>query len=322
MASLAHVVTADYSAHVSTESRQLRRAQKGAARPNPAAAVAPQDALQPEALRAMALRVALIVVAIWVALGMVAGFSQSSTTRVVVLSIAAVLTALLVGVVLWALSRAKKARGVASILAGVESEEDRSKAIAQLDTQFKAGDPAAVFAKAQLQLQSDPQQALATLEQLDLGKLNPATADEARAQRGMIHLLIGDVARARDLADAIDLGRHQDSRSKAMMSSVIAEAWARTGQAKRALSVLEVFNPEDEAFAQLRPQLYRARAFTYAYVGDIKGMKRAVRRLTEIDVRLLGGLLAKKTHPLLQKEAKQALERSGQMPRRMQISRQ
>jgi hypothetical protein len=306
---------------VSTESRQLRRAQKGSARPSASAPAAPQDALRPEALRSMAWRVALIVVAIWVGLGMVAGFSQSNTTRIVVLSLAAVLTALLVGVVVWALSRAKKARGVASILAGVESDEDRARAIAQLDTQFKAGDPAAVFAKAQLQMQSDPQQALATLEQLDLGKLNPSTADEARAQRGMIHLMLGDVSRARDLADGIDLTRHQDSRSKAMMSSVIAEAWARTGQAKKAQTVLEVFNPEDEAFAQMRPQLYRARAFTYAYVGDVKAMKRAVRRLTEIDVRLLGGLLAKKTHPLLQKEAKQALERSGQMPRRMQISR-
>ncbi len=307
---------------MTSDSRQIRRAQKGSVRPSAATAPTPQDALQPEALRAMALRVGLIVAAVWVGLGMVAGFSQSTTTKVVSLSIAAVLTLALVGVVIWALSRAKKARGVAAILAGVESDADREKAIAQLDTQFKAGDPAAVFAKAQLQMQSDPQQALTTLEQLDLGKLNPTVADEARAQRGMIHLMLGDVSRARDLADGIDLTRHQDSRSKAMMSSVIAEAWARTGQAKKAQGVLEVFNPEDEAFAQLRPQLYRARAFTYAYTGDVKGMKKAVRRLTEIDARLLGGFLTKKTHPMLQKEAKQALERSGQMPRRMQMMRQ
>lgn len=306
---------------MSTQSRQLRRAQKGSARPSASAPSLPQDALQPDALRGMALRVALIVVAIWVAMGLVAGFSQSTTTRVAVISIAAVLTGLLVAAVVWALSRAKKARGVASILAGVESEADRETAIAKLSTQFKAGDPAAIFAKAQLQMQSDPQTALSTLEEIDLGKVNPSTADEARAQRGMIHLLLGDVARARDLADGIDLTRHQDSRSKALMSSVIAEAWARTGQAKKAQGVLELWNPEDEAFEQLRPQLYRARAFTCAYAGDVKGMKRAVKRLTEIDARLLGGLLSKKTHPLLQKEAKQALERSGQMPRRMQVSR-
>lgn len=307
---------------MTSDSRQLRRAQKGSVRPSNAAPVVPENALQPDALRAMAIRVALIVAAIWVAMGMIAGFSQSDTTKIVVLSLAAVLTAILVGVVVWALSRAKKARGVAAILAGVESDTDREKAIAQLESQFKPGDPAAVFAKAQLQMQSDPQQALATLEQLDLAKLNPTVADEARAQRGMIHLMLGEVSRARDLADGIELTRHQDSRSKAMMSSVIAEAWARTGQAKKAQTVIEVFNAEDEAFSQLRPQLYRARAFTYAYTGDVKGMKRALRRLGEIDVRLLGGFLVKKTHPLLQKEAKQALERSGQVPRRMQMMRQ
>jgi hypothetical protein len=279
------------------------------------------DMLQPDALRSMAIRVGLIAAGIWLVLGMIAGFSQSSTTKIVVISIAAVLTVALVGVVVWALSRAKKARGVASILAGVESEQDRERAINQLERDFKSNDPAAVFAKAQLQLQTDPQEALQTLQQLDLSKLNANVADEARAQRGMIHLMIGDVTQARDLADGIDLSRHQDSRTKAMMSSVIAEAWARTGQAKRAVTVLEVYNPEDEAFEQLRPQLYRARAFTYAYSGDLKGMKRAVRRLAEMDVRLLGGFLGKKTHPLLQKEAKQTLERTGGVPRKMQFQR-
>ncbi len=282
----------------------------------------PQDALQPEALRAMALRIALIVAAIWIVCGMIAGFAQSTTTRVVMLSLAGILTIGLVGVVMWAMSRAKKARGVASILAGIASEQDREQAISKLDSQFKANDPAAVFAKAQLQMQSDPKQALATLEQLELGKLNASVADEARAQRGMIHLMLGEVSRARDLADAIELTRHQDARSKAMMSSVIGEAWARTGQAKKAVTVVEVFNPEDEAFEQVRPQLYRARAYAYAYADNPKAMKRALRRLADIDARLLGGFLVKKTHPLLQKEARQLLERSGQMPRKMQIMRQ
>src|SRR5690606_1545058 len=158
----------------------------------------PQDALQPEALRAMALRIALIVAAIWIVCGMIAGFAQSTTTRVVMLSLAGILTIGLVGVVMWAMSRAKKARGVASILAGIASEQDREQAISKLDSQFKANDPAAVFAKAQLQMQSDPKQALATLEQLELGKLNASVADEARAQRGMIHLMLGEVSRARD----------------------------------------------------------------------------------------------------------------------------
>ena len=302
---------------MSTEPRKLKRGARAVQDPRSSAGAGPQpqDALQPEALRGMALRIALIVAAVWIVCGMIAGFAQSTTTQIVMLSIAGAITVGLVAVVLWAMRRAKKARGVASILAGVASDQDREQAISKLESQFKANDPAAVFAKAQLQMQSDPKQALATLEQLELGKLNAAVADEARAQRGMIHLMLGEPSRARDLADAIDLTRHQDARSKAMMSSVIGEAWARTGQAKKAVTVVEVFNPEDEAFEQVRPQLLRARAFAYAYSDNPKAMRRALRRL-------LGGFLVKKTHPLLQREARQMLERSGQMPRKMQVVRQ
>jgi hypothetical protein len=50
-------------------------------------------------------------------------------------------------------------------------------------------------------------------------------------------------------------------------------------------------------------------------------MRRALRKLLEIDVRLLGGFMLKKTHPLLQREAKKLLEQSGQVPRKMQVQR-
>jgi hypothetical protein len=85
--------------------------------------------------------------------------------------------------------------------------------------------------------------------------------------------------------------------------------------------VLELYNPEDDAYAQVKPQLYRARAYTCAYTNDIKGMKRALKRLAGIDVRLLAAMLAKRVHPLLQKEIRLLLEQSGQMPRRMQVQR-
>jgi hypothetical protein len=35
----------------------------------------------------------------------------------------------------------------------------------------------------------------------------------------------------------------------------------------------------------------------------------------------LGGFLMKRTHPLLQKEAKRAIEQSGQVPRKMIVQR-
>jgi hypothetical protein len=162
---------------------------------------------------------------------------------------------------------------------------------------------------------------LAVLEQIDLKKVMAAVADEARAQRAMIHLMLGDVTPARDLADGIDVSRHQDPKTRAMMSAVTAEAWARTGQAQRAQATLSIFDPEESALEPVKPQLYRARAYVAANVGDLNGMRRALRKLAEQDARLLGGFMMKKTHPLLQKEAKKMLEQSGQVPRKMIVQR-
>lgn len=279
------------------------------------------DPLPTGALKTMVVRLVVLLLAVWFVGATIAVFVQSSTTRAVVLGIPGVITVGVVSVALWAYLRARKAKGVAGILAGVESDQDRKRAIAELEQGFKANDPAAVFAKAQLQLQEDPRAALATLEQINLGKVMAAVADEARAQRGMIHLMLGEVNAARDLADGIDLTRHQDARSRAMMGAVVAEAWARSGQAQRALKTIDLFNPEDDDFAQLRPQLYRARAYVYAYVNDPKALKRALRKLAETDPRLLGGFLTKRTHPLLQREAKILLEQYGAVQRKMQFQR-
>ena len=41
-----------------------------------------------------------------------------------------------------------------------------------------------------------------------------------------------------DLVDAIDLSRQQDPKARAMMGSVVAEAWARTGQGKKAADTI------------------------------------------------------------------------------------
>src|SRR5690606_7051617 len=108
------------------------------------------------------------------------------------LAVPAVLTVAVVGVLLYTLRQAKKARGVANILRGVESAEDRKAALEKLETGFKKGDPARVFAQAQLEMQEDPRKALATLETIDLGKVMAPVADEARSQRAMIHLMLGE----------------------------------------------------------------------------------------------------------------------------------
>jgi hypothetical protein len=106
-----------------------------------------------------------------------------------------------------------------------------------------------------------------------------------------------------------------------MLAAVAAEAWARSGDGKKATEMLDVFDPEDATFAELKPQLYRARAFAAVQTNDLNAMKKALKKLLAQDVRLLGGFMMKRTHPLLQKEAKKLLEQSGQMQRKMVVQR-
>lgn len=272
-------------------------------------------------VRALVGRLAIPVVGGWIVCGSIAAFVYSTTWKYVLIGLPTVITLLAVGLFVFAMKQANKARGVANILGKVETEEDRKAAIAELETASKKNDPAAIFAKAQLELQSDPKQALATLERIELGKVMAPVADEARGQRALIHLMLGDVSEARTLVSGIDLKRHQEARTRAMLASVSAEAWARGGDAKKALETLGLFDPEESTFEQLRPQLYRAYAYAYAYTNDLNGMKRMLKKLLGIDARLLGGFLTKRTHPLLAKEAKKLLEQSGQVPRKMMVQR-
>jgi hypothetical protein len=106
-----------------------------------------------------------------------------------------------------------------------------------------------------------------------------------------------------------------------MLAAVSAEAWARSGDGKKASETLDLFDPEDATFSELRPQLWRARAFAAVQTNDVNGMKKALKKLLAQDARLLGGFMMKRTHPLLQKEAKKLLEQSGQMQRKMVVQR-
>lgn len=281
-----------------------------------------EDPLGRGQLKSLLLRLGLPLAAVWMVAALISSVTYSTTLQVVLFSVAGLLTVAAGALVFWVLRQAKKARGVANILSNVgETETDRKAALERIDASFKKDDPAAIFAKAQLELQDDPRKALATLEQINLSKVMAPVADEARAQRSMIHLMLGDVTPARSLVDGIDLSRAQEPRSRALMAAVCSEAWARSGQAKKALETLNLFDPDDPAFQELRPQLYRAYAYTYAYVGDIKGMRRSLKKLESQDVRLLMGFLVKRTHPLLQKEAKKLVEQSGAVPRRMMVQR-
>jgi hypothetical protein len=106
-----------------------------------------------------------------------------------------------------------------------------------------------------------------------------------------------------------------------MLTAVSSEAWARTGNSKKAVETLSLLDAEDAEYEKLRPQLYRAQAYAFAYANDLRSMRRALKRLLTIDVRLLGGFMMKRSHPLLQKEAKKLVEQSGAVPRKMVVQR-
>jgi hypothetical protein len=282
-------------------------------RPSAAPSTKPQkpaaDPLAQLSPKGLGLRIGLPVVIVWI-VGIGIGRTWS-------IAAAAVITIAAAALVTWLVRFTRKTRAVASLVQGAQTAEGRKEALAKLETDFKKGDTAAIFARAQLELHEDPRKALATLETIDLGKVMSPTADEARAQRAMIHLILGEPDRARQLVDGIDLARNQQAKSRAMMVTVTGEAWARTGQGKKALETLSVFDPEDAEFEDLRPQFYRAFAFAYAAVNDTKGIRRSLRKMLDINPQLLGGFLAKKIHPLLEREAREMLKRSGAIPTKM-----
>jgi hypothetical protein len=233
-------------------------------------------------------------------------------------AVAGVVTALIAGVGVWLLRYMRKSEALGALLRGAETEDGRKAALEKLATGFNKKDSQAVLAKAQLEMQEDPRTALATLETVKLDKVLGPVADQFRAMRAMIHLTLGETVQARALADELDLGKQQEHKTRATFATVAGEAWARTGQAKRAIETLELFNPEDPAFAEMRAQMWRARAFAYAGASDMKGVARALKKLAEMNPTLLGMFIGpKKIHPLLEREARQLSMRLGAAPRKM-----
>jgi hypothetical protein len=281
------------------------------------------DPLSPENLKKLGVRLGIPVALGWVIAAVIGHWIAFALMGVITVAIA--------GVLVWALRYAQKSRAVVDILKGADTPEGRKEALQKLESGFKKDDAAAVFARAQLEMQEDPRSALKTLEQINLSKVMAHVADEARGQRAMIHLILGETDEARALVDGIDLSRHQDARSRATLTAIIGEAWARSGQAKRAIELLVKLDPEDAAYEDLKPQLYRARAFAYAWGSDTKQMRATLQRLKALNPQYLTGFITKKknpmgvaprgVHPLLEKEAFEMLMKSGAVQRKMEVRR-
>ena len=256
------------------------------------------------------IRVGGILLALWVA----ALFIPTWIPKAVVGG----LTLVVIGGSIWFVKYVQKTQALGNILRGADTAEGRKGALKQLEDGYKKGDTQAILARAQLEMQDDPRKALATLETVNLEKVLTPIADQVRSMRAMIHLTLGETAEARALADKLELGKQQEPKTRAMFAAVASEAWARTGNAKKAVETLELFNPDADDLAEIRVQMWRSRAFAYAGVSDMKGCARALKKLAETSPQLLAMFVgAKKIHPLLEREAKALLMKSGAVPRKM-----
>jgi hypothetical protein len=259
-------------------------------------------------LKKIGIRVGLLVAVVWavaIAFRHWIGFT-----------VAGVVTLVIAGSGVWLLRYMKKSEALGALLRGADTNEGRKAALAQLSGM--KNDSQALLARSQIEMQEDPRKALATLESADLSKMMTPMADQFRMMRAMIHLTLGEIPPARALADDLDLGKQQDSKTRAMFATVASEAWARSGQAKKAVETLELFNPEDPEFVEMKTQMWRARAFAYAGANDMKGAGRALRKLADLNPHLLGMFIgSKKVHPLLEREAKQIVMKAGAAPKRV-----
>jgi hypothetical protein len=279
----------------------------------------PLAALQPKAL---ALRLGIPALIGWVIAFIIPGWIPKA--------VVGVLTIALCVVVFYVLRRVRRAQRVVDIVKHAGSAEERKEAIQKLDSDFKKNDAEAVFAKAQLQMQDDPREALRTLETIKLDRVMPPEADQARVQRAMIHLMLGETENARELVDKVNIEQHKDAKSRASIVAIIAEAWARSGQAKKALELLDTLKVDSE-LDDIKPQLLRSRAFAHAWANQTKQMKQVLKEMMAVNPQFLSGFITKKKHPMgvaprgvhpvLEKEAFDMLMRSGAVQRRMEFRR-
>ena len=278
-------------------------------KPDPSAPVKP-----PFDMKKILVRVGLIDAVAWI----LAAFVWSWTKSVIPFAVVAVLTVVVVGAGLWLARFMKKQQTLGALLQGADTEEGRKDALKRLATDYKKGDTQATLARAQLEMQEDPKKALDTLESVNLAKQLGPVADQVRSMRAMIHLTLGETQPARALVDEMEMGKQQDVKTRAMFATVAGEAWGRSGQAKKGVELLELFNPEDPELAEMKVQMWRARAFAYAGNNDMRGATRALKKLAELNPQLLGMfIMSKKVHPLLQQEAKQLMMKSGYVQRKM-----
>ena len=251
----------------------------------------------------MWLRIGVVVAAVWA--------FTIYTGSTVLLIIVSTLTAVLIGVLWWALRTIKKHRSTISLLQGATaSPEARQAALAKLSGGKDANSPTNVFARAQLLASDDPQAALKLLGSVELRSYHPSMQDDVSLLQTQLYLRLGRTADARKTADVMNLDNPQRKEVRPLAATIVAEAWARSGKPKEALALLDTVELPKKDAEQIAVQARVARIFA-RFAANQRGPARAeLAALAEDDLNHLGRFVLPqfRVHPELQKLARSVFE--------------
>jgi type II secretory pathway pseudopilin PulG len=234
-----------------------------------------------------------------------------STGSTIVLIIVGALTAVLAGVIVWALRTVRKHKSTISLLQGaITSPEARREALAKLSEGKDANSPTNVFARAQLMASDEPQEALKLLRSVELRSYHPSMQDDVSLLQTQLYLRLGRTADARKSADVMNLDNPQRKEIRPLAASIVAEAWARSGKPKEALALIDTIEVPRKDGEQIAMQLRVARIFA-RFAANQRGPARAeLAALAEDDPNQLGRFVLPqfRVHPELQKLARSVFE--------------
>ncbi len=252
----------------------------------------------------------LIIIGVITALVWAFAIQTGSTVLMIIVG---VLSALLVGVLVWAFRMIRKQRGLVNMLQGAtESPEARREALAKLSADKDASSPTKIFARAQLMAQDDPKGALKLLEPVTLQTFPAAMQDDVSLLKAQLFLSFGRTQDARKCADSMNLDNPDRKEIRPYAAGIVAEAWGRTGKSKEALALLDTVELPKKNAEQIAVQLRIARVFAKFAANQRGPARQDLLALAEEDVNYLGRFLSPqfRVHPELQKLARSVLEQN------------
>lgn len=246
--------------------------------------------------------IAVVTLLVW-------AFAIQTGSKILMI-VVGVLTAALIGVLVWAFRAIRKQQGMIKLLQGATNADARRDALATLSAGKDANTPTNLFARAQLLASDDPKGALALLDKTELKTFPPAMQDDVSLLKMQLFLGFGRTQDARKCADSMNLDNPARKEIRALAASIVAEAWARTGKSKDALSLIETIEVPKQNAEQIRVQIRVARAFAKFAANQRQAARNELSALANDDVNHLSRFLAPqfRVHPELQKLARSVFE--------------